>query len=78
MVYRMIGLQIGSNLYNKSGDVNNVNNYRTIMVGPLMAKLFACIMESKIRVKAEKNGKRAYGQVGFRKHHSTIDHRVTL
>ena len=62
----------------KGGDVNNVNNYRTIMVGSLMAKLFGCIMESKISVWAEKNGKRAYGQAGFRKHHSTIDHLVTL
>ena len=50
----------------KGGDVNNVNNYRTIMVGSLMEKLFGCIMESKISVWAEKNGKRAYGQAGFR------------
>lgn len=28
----------------KGGDVNNVNNYRTIMVGSLMAKLFENIM----------------------------------
>ena len=41
-------------------------------------KHFGCIMESKISVWAEINGKRAYGQVGFRKHHSTIDHLVTL
>ena len=59
----------------KGGDVNN---YRTIMVGSLMAKLFGCIIESKISAWAEKNGKRAYGQVGFRKHHSTIDHLITL
>ena len=62
----------------KGGDVNNVNNYRTIMVGSLMAKLFGCIMESKISVWAVKNGKRAYRQAGFRKHHNTIDHLVTL
>ena len=62
----------------KGGDVNNVNNYRTIMVGLLMAKLFGCIMESKISAWAEKKGKRTYGQAGFRQHHSTIDHLVTL
>ena len=27
----------------RGGDVNNVNNYRTIMVGSLMAKLFGRI-----------------------------------
>ena len=37
-----------------SGDVNNVNKYRTVMVGSLMTKLFGCIMESKISVWAEK------------------------
>ena len=62
----------------KGGDVNNVNNYRTIMVGSLMEKLFGCIMEMKISEWVENNGKRALGQAGFRKHHSTIDHLVTL
>ncbi|RYA40130.1 hypothetical protein, partial [Enterobacter cloacae complex sp. GF14B] len=32
----------------KGGDVNNVNNYHTLMVGSLMEKLFGCIMEMKI------------------------------
>ena len=30
----------------KGGDVNNVNDYQTIMVGALLAKVFGCIMES--------------------------------
>ena len=34
-------------------------------------------MESKISEWDEKNGKRAYGQADFRKHHSTIDHLLT-
>ena len=54
------------------------DNYQTIMVGSLMAKLFGCIMESKISAWAENNGKRVYGQPGFRKHHSTNDHLVIL
>ena len=63
----------------KGGDVNNVKNYRTIMVGSLMAKLYGCIIElTKISAWTKKNGKRAYGQAGFRKHLSTIDHLVTL
>ncbi|MCO5568058.1 hypothetical protein L7F22_021753 [Adiantum nelumboides] len=32
----------------KGRDANNVNNYRTIMVDSLMAKLFGCVMEMKI------------------------------
>ena len=48
------------------------------MVGSFMAKLFGCIMESKISVWVEKKGKSSYGQVGFQKHHSTINHLVTL
>ena len=36
------------NLLHKGGYVNNVNNYRTIMLGSLMIKLFGCIMESKV------------------------------
>ena len=62
----------------KGGDVDNVSNYRTIMVGSIMAKLFGCIMEMKISEWAELNNKRAHGQAGFRKHHNTIDHLVTL
>ena len=42
----------------KVGDANNVNNYQTIMVSSIMAKLFGCIMESKISAWSEKNGKR--------------------
>ena len=41
-----------------------------------MAKLFGSIMESKI-TRAKKNGKRAYGQDEFWKHHNTINHIVT-
>ena len=35
-------------------------------------------MEMKISAWAESNNKRAHGQAGFRKSHSTIDHLVTL
>ena len=62
----------------KAGDVNNVNNYQTIMLGSLMAKFFRCVLEMKVSKWAEENGKHTYGQAGFRKHHNTIDHLVTL
>ena len=62
----------------KGGDANDASNYRTIMVGSMMAKLFGCVMEMKLSAWAEINNKRARGQTGFRQAHSTIDHLVTL
>ena len=62
----------------KGGDVNNVNNYQTIMVGSLMEKLFGCIMEMKLNTWVKENNKRTLGQADLRKHRSTIDHLVTL
>lgn len=46
----------------KSGDINNPSNYRTIMINPLFGKLFGSMMERRISVWAEKEGKRAKGQ----------------
>jgi len=48
------------------------------MIIPLLAKLYGIILEKKINVWLENEGKRAKGQVGFRRHHYTIDHLVTL
>ena len=62
----------------KAGDRNVANNYRTIMVGSTMAKLFGTVMENKISSWAEENSKRAKSHVGFCKNYSTIDHLVTL
>lgn len=62
----------------KSGDVNNPSNYRTIMINPLFGKLFGSMVEHRISYWAEKEGKRAKGQAGFRPKHSTIDHCITL
>ena len=49
----------------KGENINNIHNYRTIMIGSIMAKLFRCIMESRVKCMGLKNGKRVYGQVGF-------------
>ena len=62
----------------KGGNAKDASNYRTIMVGSIMAKLFGCIMEMKLSSWAEDNDKRAHGQAGFWKAHSTVDHLVTL
>lgn len=55
-----------------------LTNYRTIMVGSAMAKLFGKILEMQLSKWAEDHNKRAYGQASFRPGHNTIDHLVTL
>jgi hypothetical protein len=45
----------------KSGDKNNPSNYRTIMIIPILAKLYISIFENKISTWIESNGKRAKG-----------------
>ena len=62
----------------KSGDKNDPSNYQTIMISPLLAKLYGIILENKINELLEMAGKRAKGQTGFRMNYSTIDHLVTL
>ena len=48
------------------------------MISPLLAKLYGSILEKKLSIWLESEGKRAKGQAGFRRHHSTTDHLVTL
>ena len=45
---------------------------------PLLSNLFGFILEKKIDVWIESEGKRDKGQVGFRTHHSTMNHLITL
>ena len=53
-------------------------NYRTIMVGHTLARLYASILEQRLSGWAEEEGVRAKGQAGFRKGFSTLDHILTL
>ena len=46
------------------------------MISPLLAKLYGIILENKLSIWLESEGKRAKGQVGFRRQHSTMDHLV--
>jgi hypothetical protein len=46
----------------KSGDKSNPSNYRTIMISPILAKLYGSILEKKISIWLESHGKRAKGQ----------------
>ena len=49
----------------KSGDTNNPSNYRTIMVNPLMGKLFGSMIERRISRWAEDKGKKSKRASGF-------------
>jgi hypothetical protein len=62
----------------KNGDRNIPSNYMTIMISSILAKLYGIILEKKISLWLESHGKRAKGQVGFRRYHSTVDHLVTF
>ena len=48
------------------------------MIIPLFAKLYGNILENKLSIWLESEDKRAKGQAGFRRHHSTTDHLITL
>jgi hypothetical protein len=57
----------------KGGDASKFDNYRGITVGPILAKLFAMILDKRLSEWAEQHGLRAKGQVGFRKDYRTTD-----
>ena len=62
----------------KIGDTNNPSNYHKININPLFAKLYGIILENKLSIWLESEGKRAKGKAGFRRQHSTTNHLVTL
>ena len=45
-----------------SGDKNDPSSYHTIMINPLLAKLYGIILQKKINKWLEMEGKRAKGQ----------------
>jgi hypothetical protein len=60
----------------KNGDKNNPSNHRTIMISPLLVKLYGITLEKKINVWLERHEKRVKDWVGFRSYHSTVEHLV--
>jgi hypothetical protein len=62
----------------KNGDRDIPSNYKTIMISPILAKLYGIILEKKINLWLESHGKIAKGQARFRRYHSTVDHLVTF
>jgi hypothetical protein len=57
----------------KGGDASKFDNYTRIIVGPILAKLFAMILEKRLSEWVEQHGLHAKGQAGFRKDYRTID-----
>jgi hypothetical protein len=57
----------------KGGDALQFENYRGIIVGHVLAKVFAMILKARLSSWAEKRGLRARGQVGFKKDFCTTD-----
>ena len=62
----------------KAGDVSDPGNYRGITVGPVIAKLFAMILDARITDWTEDHNIRARGQAGFRRDFRTTDNIFVL
>jgi hypothetical protein len=62
----------------KGGDALQFENYRGIIVGPILAKVFAMILEARLSSWAEERGLRARGQAGFKKDFHTMDNLYIL
>ncbi len=57
----------------KRGDASKFDNYRVIIVGPILAKLFVMILDTRLSEWVEQHGLHAKGQAGFRKNYHTTD-----
>jgi hypothetical protein len=57
----------------KGGDAFEFDNYRGIIVGPILAKLFAIILNKRLNEWAEQHGLCAKGQARFRKNYHTTN-----
>jgi len=57
----------------KGGDASEFDNYRGIMVGLILAKLFSMILDKRLNKWAEQHGLPAKGQAGFRKDYCTTN-----
>jgi hypothetical protein len=57
----------------KEGNASTFDNYRGIIVGPILAKLFVMILDNRLSEWAKQHGLRAKGQAGFHKDYRTTD-----
>jgi hypothetical protein len=56
----------------KGGDASKFDNYRGITIGPILAKLFAMILDKRLSKWVKQHGLHAKGQARFRKDYRTI------
>jgi len=57
----------------KGGNASKFDNYKGITIGPILAKLFAMILNKRLNEWAEQHGLHAKGQAGFHKDYCTTD-----
>jgi hypothetical protein len=60
-------------MFFKGGDAFEFDNYRGIMIGPILVKLFAMILDKRLSEWAEQHGLHAKGQTGFCKNYRTTN-----
>ena len=73
-----LNCQVVHPIFKGKGDPLDPNNYRCLSVGPVLAKLYAMILEARLAAWAEQNAVRSPFQAGFRSDHRTTDHIFTL
>ncbi len=74
-----VGLSTGViHALHKDGDALQFENYRGSTMGPVLAKVFAMILEARLSNSAEERGLRARGQASFRKDFHTMDNLYIL
>jgi hypothetical protein len=57
----------------KGGDASKFDNYRGMTIGPILTKLFAMILDKRLKEWAKQHGLRAKGQARFRKNYRTTN-----
>jgi hypothetical protein len=57
----------------KRGDASEFDKYKEITVGPILAKLFAMILDKRLNEWAKQHELHAKGQAGFRKDYRTTN-----
>jgi hypothetical protein len=57
----------------EGGDAFEFDNYKGITIGPILAKLFAIILDKRLNKWAKQHGLCAKGQAGFCKDYRTTD-----